>query len=268
MPMDDPELTQVSNSSLEMTSTASVAQQAQNTGEITFFNLPRELRDQIYAHLLDLKVTYTQIRAQADFLDVHLDLVDDMKTRSSCRLTFMQASRTLLEESSRILYGENIFHIHVGSTLYHSSFLTQKTADLMQNIVISLHSDMDREVLRVLRLFGTSEMTRQSCLIKLKFTQRKPLEEDTIEILKKLSGFKVLTFQLKPTKASHHARPQGLCVPWVSILFLLAYIKKHLTPVLGPSTFSNDQSRRCLTFHPQNYRGQDAGDLQVVGQSL
>lgn len=79
----------------------------------------------------------------------------------------------------------------------------------MQNIFMILHSSTSREVLRVLRLFCASGMTRQSCTVQLKFREIDIIEKDMIEALNHLSGFQILTFEVEATMASHHARLQG-----------------------------------------------------------
>lgn len=100
---------------------------------VTFFNLPRELRDLIYVHLF--KAAYTQIRVDARLRNLRLD-----QTEPYNRLAVMQASRNLWKEGSKILYGENLFRFHIGSTIYNTMLLlTRRTADLMQDIDISLY---------------------------------------------------------------------------------------------------------------------------------
>ena len=229
------------------------AQQA--TTATTFLSLPRELRDLIYSYLFEAE--YTQIRVNAYLRNLRLDQVDGGKFKPSHRLAIMGASRRLWEEGSRIFYGENVFRLHVGTANFDTMLLTQRTVDLMQDVEISLYPKKVRESVRVLQLFGTSQIVRKSCTILLRFRQASLMNNETIEALKCLTGFKILTFEVDvPAVISKRFAgiPElGAPIPWVSSL--LASIKNSLTPALGNSIFANSRRHRRLIFKPQDHKG-------------
>lgn len=73
-------------------------------------------------------------------MDARLRTLRLDQTEPSNRLAVMQASRSLWKEGSKILYGENLFRFQIGSTIYNTTLLrTRRTADLMQDIEISLY---------------------------------------------------------------------------------------------------------------------------------
>ena len=114
----------------------------------------------------------------------------------------MQASRRLWEEGSRVLYGENQFRFHIGSENFNTTLLNQRTTDLMRDIEITLHPSnaaTAQETLRVLQLFGTPQVMRRSCLVKLRLFKVELMNNNNnmIEALKKMTGFKILIFEVK-----------------------------------------------------------------------
>ena len=232
-------------------------------GPPNFLNLPRELRDLIYSYLLDLEGVYTQIRVDAHSRNLILDQIDGGQTRPSSQLNVMQASRSLWEEASRIFYGENRFHFHVGSTNFNTTLLTRRNTSMMQDIEISLYHRQNSEEIRVLQLFRTSEIIRKSCLIKLQFRMVEFMNKNTIKALAQMTGFTTLIFELKVPDAVMCRVPgfAGLRapIPWLSAL--LTYIKASLTTALGPSTFSNDRYYRRLIFKPQDHIAKETEKL-------
>ena len=225
----------------------------------TFFSLPRELRDLIYSYLF--KTVYTQISLDAHLRNLRLDRLERGKTLPARRLDVIRASRKLWEEGSSILYRENLFRLHVGSTLFNTTLLTRKTTDLMQRIEIDLYSSKELESVRALQLFGGSQVLRKSCFIKLQFHKVDHLHDNTVEAFKQMTGFEILVFEID----APHGIPRGYPVSkgfrpsqrWISVL--LASITTDLTPTMGPSTIANDFPYRRLTFRPQDHRRQETG---------
>ena len=233
---------------------APTAQQAPALEPTTFFSLPRELRDVIYSYLFD--AVYKQSRT-----NLHLDtppgsVRNGAKARVSDRLAIMQASRRLWEECSTILYGEHLFRFHVGSTTLNATPLTQRTADLMQDIEIGLGPCKWQESVRVLILFATSypQIPRKSCLIKLQFRRSELMNENVIEALRRLTGFKLLTFELDAPDVVSSRQP-GAPIPWVSGLLALIYFS--LTAELGPGVYANSVGHRHLVFKPRDHEIQE-----------
>lgn len=215
----------------------------------TFLSLPRELRDQIYSHLF--AAVYTQSRRMEYPHNTTIDCVSDAaEARRSDRLAIIQASRGLWEEGSIILYGGHLFRFRVGFRSSNAIFLTQRTANLMQDIEISLGPKKIPESIRILQLFCTSQILRKSCLIKLQFRTAELKDDHVVQALEQLTGFKVLTFEVDVPVVIRN-RQSGAPIPWVSSI--LAYIKIRLALALGPSMFTNGDGYRRLVFKPQDY---------------
>lgn len=227
-----------------------IIRQAPATGATTFLSLPRELRDLIYFYLFE--AVYTRCRKGVNLAVTPLDAIfNRAEATISDRLALMQASRGLWEEGSRILYGEHLFRFHVGSTAFDSPFLTQRAVNLMQDIEISLGSNKSPDSIRILQLFGTSQTPRKSCVIKLQFRELELMHDTTIEALRKLTGFQILTFEVDAPVFARCRQP-GATIPWVS--GLLAYMKDNLTLELGPSVYTNVDGHRRLVFKPQEHQ--------------
>ena len=170
------------------------------------------------------------------------------KAEISDRLAIMQASRRLWEECSTVLYGQHVFCFHVGSLPFSDTFLTRRTANLMQHIEINLSPIKYSDSVRILQLFGDPQITRNSCLIKLKFRRTNLIGANVIEALRQLTGFELLAFE-REAPAVVHWMTSGTLIPWVS--GLLAHMENEMTSALGPSTYENSDCYRRLIFKPQ-----------------
>ena len=225
------------------------AVQATARTPISFFSLPRELRDNIYAYLFE--AVYTQREGNA-----HLTMAESgcagsqSEDEISDRLAIMQASRRLWEEGSTVLYGQHVFCFHVGSIPFNATFLTQRTANLMQHIEINLSPSKYPDSIRILHLFGDPQIPRNSCLVKLKFRKPELVSVNVIEALKQLTGFELLAFQMD-APAIERPKTSRTVIPWVSEL--LWYIQTQMEMALGPSSYENSDCYRRLIFKPQSH---------------
>ena len=242
------------------------------TEATSFFSLPRELRDLIYHYLF--KDVYTQMRVNAHLRNLRLDHPDGDQSLPARQLKAMQASRRLWEEGSRVLYGENLFRLHIASEEFNTTLLERRITDLMQDIEIDLHPGKAGkavaapETLRVLQLFGTPQIMRRSCLVKLPACEVKLMSNDIVEALKKMTGFKTLIIEddlpviarLQSPVFPRH-RPSSF---WISRL--LVFLRTNLTPVMGRGTLTDDNNRyfRRLTFKPQDHKKSKTGGIQVL----
>ena len=219
----------------------------------------------IYYYLFEH--VYIQMRENAYLWNLRLDQIDGGKASPARQLTILRACRRLWEESSRILYGENLFRFYIGSEKFNTTLLKRRTTDLMQDIEIQLNPSTDMESVRVLQLFGIPNISRKSCFIKLQFRKLELMSNNIIEALKQMKGFRTLTFEIHvpgavrcvrnpddPTSRGHF--------PWIS--GLLAFIQTSLTPAMGPGTFANDEYFRRLIFQPQGREGCKTEEAQVA----
>ncbi|KAM0797650.1 hypothetical protein BDR22DRAFT_433360 [Usnea florida] len=225
------------------------AVQATARTPVSFFSLPRELRDNIYAYLFE--AVYTQREGNA-----HLTMAESgcagshSEAEISDRLAIMQASRRLWEEGSPVLYGQHVFCFHVGSVPFNDTFLTQRTANLMQDIEINLSPSKYPDSIRTLQLFGGPQIPRNSCLIKLKFRKMELIGVNVIEALKRLTGFELLGFEMDAPVILRRQTSETP-IPWVSDL--LWYIQRQMELALGPSNYVNSDCYRRLIFNPQSH---------------
>lgn len=227
----------------------------------TFLSLPRELRDQIYSYSLKTKTVYTQISLDACLINLRLDRIEGSKTLPARQLDVLRVSRKLWEECSKVLYQENLFHLHVGSTLYNTTLLTRKTTDLMQRVEIDLHLSKELESVRAMQLFGGSRVLRKSCVIKLQFHKVDHLHYNMVEALKNMTGFEILVFEIDAPHGIPRRYPasQGISPASRWIWVLWDFITTNLTPTMGPSTCETKNPHRRLKFRPQDYRRQETG---------
>ena len=261
MSVDAPGSTEASAPDLMTVSTSST------TEATNFFNLPLELRNLIYYYLFE--DVYTQIRVNARLRNLRLDHPDGDRASPARQLKAMQASRRLWEEGSRIFYGENQFRFHIGSEDFNTTLLRQRTTDLMQDIEITLHPSNAAkapEVLRVLQLFGTPQIMRRFCLVKLRLRKVELMSNNMIEALKKMTGFKILSFEVNVPTVTGRRSPgfpgYGRPIIWVSDL--LAFVQMNLTPAMGDGTFANEHHFRRLIFKPQDHKKPKTGGIQDV----
>ena len=264
MSIDAPDFTEASATDLMEVPTSST------TEATSFFSLPLELRNLIYHYLF--KDVYTQMRVNARLRNLRLDQPDGGKASPARQLEALQTSQRLFEEGSRILYGDNQFRLHIGWEDFSTTLLERRITDLMQDIEITLHlihpsnAAKALEALRFLQLFDTPQILRRSCLVKLQLRKVELTNNNMIEALKKLTGFKVLTFEVDvPTVAGRRSPGfpgYGRPVIWVSEL--LAFVQLNLTPAMGNGTFANDHSFRRLIFKPHDHKKPKTGGTQVI----
>ena len=225
----------------------------------SFFSLPRELRDVIYAYLFE--AIYTQYKGNAHLtIEESTGAGNHSEAEISDRLAIMQVSRRLWDEGSTVLYGQHVFCFHVGSIPFNGTVLTQRTADLMQDIEINLSPSKCPDSVRILQLFGDSQIPRNSCLVKLKFPKLELIGVDMIEALKRLTSFELLGFEVD-TPARLRWMRSGPPIPWVS--GLLANIKPEMETALGPSTYANADCYRRLIFKPLYHRRKEKVKTRV-----
>ena len=168
----------------------------------------------------------------------------------SDRLAIMQASRRLWDECSTMLYGHHVFCFHVGSIPFNDTLLTQRIANLMQDIEVNLNPSKNSDSIRTLQLFGEPQIPRSSCLVKLKFRKIDLIDINVIEALKRLTSFELLGFEMDAPAILRRQAPNTL-IPWVS--GLLAHIQNEMEPALGPSNYENSDCYRRLIFKPQSH---------------
>ena len=229
----------------------------------SFFSLPRELRDLIYAYLFE--AIYTQYKGNE-----HLPIAGSTgagthsEAEISDRLAILQVSRRLWDEGSTVLYGQHVFCFHVGSIPSSGTLLTQRTADLMRDIEINLSPSKCPDSVRTLQLFGDPPgdppIPRNSCLVKLKFPKLELIGVDVIEALKRLTSFELLGFEVD-TPARLRWMRSGPPIPWIS--GLLANIKPEMEMALGPSTYANADCYRRLIFKPLYHRRKERVKTRV-----
>ena len=208
----------------------------------------------IYSHLF--KAVYQQSprishRGMKPLDNTYTESYRRPETKPSDRLAILQTSRQLWEEGARILYPEHLFRFHIISAAFNDTLLTQRTANMMQEIEIFLGPSKAPASVRTLRLFATSQIPRKSCVIKIQFHNAPLMNDNVIEALKQLTGFKILIFEIVAPTVKH-SRLTGAPIPWVS--GLLAYVQVKLTSALGPSFYTNGDGYRRLVFQPRDYK--------------
>lgn len=168
------------------------------------------------------------------------------------RFNIAQTCRAANEEANEIIYRNNTFRFDLSLEYWPNPRITQKTADIMQNIHIGLGSDeasMTRSV-HILQMFTSSQVVREECRIRIygehfvDFNSKSPI----LQVLKGLTAFKVVIVWL--------AGLYGFCNDEECdyAMSLWGHMGKELEAVMGKAVFTdNDDSNPYLKFKPQDY---------------
>ena len=148
----------------------STAEQSHHPQDITvpsFFNLPREIRDMIYHLVVGVGGCYRQSRgcyvSQQEM--VHLLSLRGKELWPTCdHFNIARTCRVANEEANEVIYKKNEFLCYAMSRKWLRPQISQKNADMMQNIHIIFFSDNISQPGSVpfLRMFTSSQIVRRS----------------------------------------------------------------------------------------------------------
>ena len=226
-----------------------------------FSRFPREIRDEIYRHILSKMYRPKYEPKVDDWFYV------ECKRNRRLTLSVLALSKTVKDEAMALLFSEATF-CYVGQI--DSRLPDIAITNRMRSIEILFYDslgpklDDDRKTANfcaVLGLFQGDTITRKSILIT--FKQRSCVTEmimsPLLEALRELTGFKTVTLKLSswdgfpPEAAGQRER----C--YVGFGPSLNAMRKYLEPSLGTSVMSDPAFRkddfwsRQIMFHPQDY---------------
>ncbi len=178
-------------------------------------------------------------------------LVDDLPKDlwPTCdRFNIAQTCRAANEEANEIIYRNNKFRFYLISEIWLTPQITQKTADIMQNIHMTLGYDeasMTRSV-HVLQMFTFSQVVREECRIGIIWDDFEDFESISpiLQVLKGFTAFKVLVVGLEPDSWYHKG--------WDEIMLLWKHIEEDLEAAMGKDVSCSRSSFR-LEFRPREH---------------
>lgn len=251
------------------------------------FDIPLELRNMVYAHLL--KATYT---------DTFHPVIDSHHVRipageTSDRLVILRISQQVYREALPILYRESVFQI--GLHMYFSntpSFTRQSTimepsahlrtgmANLLQNIELTIdmrlpsseeHGPISTQLLHSLHIFNVPGLRRESCHLRLRYdwwlVRSMPRDQRStnafLATLEELSVFRILKIQSFAMVDQYQSAgriwqcdSQGKLLDHIFEGQEMDYIKlrEHLDSMLGPSECDLKGLSHILIYRPADWK--------------
>lgn len=255
----------------------------------SLFDLPLEIREIIYAHLL--KATYTDTLSSS----MAISYDHSAPRTASHRLAILQTSWQVNNEALPILYRESAFRFSFNKYLIRtpdfdrtpglvpeSSILTPptqlatKSAALLQNVELQIDmrhhlwrpdNPISTQLLKSLDALSMPGLRRESCLIELRYdwshirfaSHIVHLSTAFLEAMQNLTSFRLVNIQItilpSPSPSPYQYWPPDAQDPYPGSLIegitkaCLAFTE-YLEPILGPSDFQTEGSAFCLVYRP------------------
>ena len=240
-----------------------------NAKENTLLGLPRELRDQIWSHVLDSK--YENVNRWLPGLTRFEHRMLFFQATSP-RITMLQVSRQFNEEGKYRLYHHSTFRANCDFVTGLALPIRLSDTHMMRNIEIQvdhmlllrrnpnfrgprdlkkmkpwLAREIEPEFIEQLEQFGSSELRAERCTFYLNTNSHH--KEDlpaVIPILHALKGFETLVLKIAICP------PRFSSPPWAWLLS--EPFKTRLEAVLGEGEYTDHEGRSCLVFKPRDHR--------------
>ena len=170
----------------------------------------------------------------------------------SPRFNIAQTCRVASEEAHEVIYKNNKFLFYLMSKEWLRPQISQKTADTMQKIHITIGNDKSSrgQSLQLLQKFSVSQAVRKECRIELAWVCDKDTElmRPIVQVLKDFTAFEVVIVTMARVQVSCwlnpvHAKAKSL---WT-------HLEEQLKPALGTPVFAAHSYYRSLEFKPREY---------------
>ena len=229
----------------------------------SFLSLPRELRDMIYHLVLGEEAEYCQSReCHAWERDPEFNaFIHKEDLWPTCkRFNIARTCRIVYEEANQVMYRNNTFRFRVMSKTWLRPLISQRNADIMQNIHIVLGSDKLSRTRSVqfLRMFTSSQIGRKECRIELDLDSPKDVKimPPIFQVLKGLTGFEVVIVEI--TEKGRSIRP-WLSPEYVQARTLWRKMRQDLESALGAYEYARGVSCfQHLEFKPREHLAQNS----------
>lgn len=265
----------------ERTPEAALELPSNNARENTLLGLPRELRDQIWSHVLDSKYENVNHWHPGFFQFEHRMLF--FQTPSP-RTTMLRVSRQFSEEGKYRLYQHSTFRVNCDRITRLTLPIRLSDTHMIRKIELQvdhmlflrrnpkLRRPKDRkkmipwfpreippEFIEQLEQFGSSKPRAERCTFYLNtMSFHKGDLPVVIPVLHALKGFETLIVKIAVCPPRFSSPPSA----WL----LSEPFKTNLELVLGEGEFTDHEGRCCLVFRPRDYRlrhGTDAFKVMV-----
>ena len=229
-------------------------------GDLSYF--PREIRDEIYRHVLPKK--YMTFESSCVIRFVYYENDDWIWPK----LSILRLSKAINEEATSIVYSEGTFEFRYGYDWEHDGTRFQQhwNVDFMNrimNVDISTSDNKGQPYAGTVQFFRGDVITRNSILIKLIYDHEdwsiKITTSPLFRALKQLTGFKTVTLRLMAVE-SYDAKN------WEEVVLepLLTAVCKELEPTLGNSSARSKvvptnwdiaigRKQQEIVFHPRDH---------------
>lgn len=253
----------------DTTPEAAVELHSNDSWENTLLGLPRELRDQIWSHVLDSK--YENVNHWHSELPGWEDRLLFFQT-PSLRTNMLQASRLFSEEGKYRLYQHSTFRVHCDFLTGLELPVSLADTHMIRNIELQVDhklflkpnpdikwpknrekripwvpQEIPPEFIEQLEQFGSSESRAEQCTFYLNTSSFH--KEDLpliIPVLHALKGFETLILKIAVCPPRISSPPSA----WLRS----EPFKRNLELVLGEGDFTDHEGRCCLVFRPRDHR--------------
>ena len=260
----------------DMTLEAELKPPSNKARENTLLGLPRELRDQIWSHVLDSK--YENVNRWLPGLTRFEHRMLFFQTPSP-RITMLQVSRQLNEEGKYRLYHHSTFRANCDFVTGLALPIRLSDTHMMRNIELQVKHmlllrqnpkfrrpkngqkmtawytwDIPPDFIAQLEQFGSSELRAERCTFYLNTTSHH--KEDLsviIPLLHALKGFETLILKIVVCPPRFSSSP--------AMWLLSEPFKTKLESVLGKGEFTDHEGRSCLVFKPRDHRLRQGTDV-------
>ena len=239
---------------------------------MSLFDLPREIRDEVYGHIFDAPRYITPNQLSLDSYQL-------------AKFDILRTSKQVSNEASRVLYSTGSFEILLNSHAYiiPNALFSPRTTHLIQDVVIDIsiepYNNPDSGTINyfiaqhfediITRSLGMTR-ARKTCriLVRRQASARPPhfVESAFIETCKRLVDFEAVTVRFE--------KPIGrLRVPYNNLMNYVnpneetrTRTRSALEPFLGPGTFFQGDEERAqrllssLRFRPRENLAETAAE--------
>ena len=215
---------------------------ARTSEGIGFFDLPREIRDEIYRMSFSKSYTLPTNGGGLGSGDVGM-LMTTPNSGGPSESHILQISQRVRFEAEEILFNDSTFCLHISDLV--QQHLSRELADRFMNLCIYIPLIMFRRNRydyghEVLNLFGGSRVGGKTCTIKFYASDGVP-DACWVSDLKTFTGFETVRVQISgPMPFSQEER----CP-------MQDYLRENLECALGDAMAFEDSNTRGLEFHPQ-----------------
>ena len=226
------------------------AAMARTSERLGFFDLPREIRDEIYRMSFSKSYTLPTNGGGLGSRDIMM-LIRRPTSGGPSESHILEISQRMRFEAEEILFNDSTFCLHISDLI--QQYLSRELADRFMTLCIYVplilftrnNYDYDH---KVLNMFSGSRVGRKTCTIKFHPGNWVP-DTCLVSVLKTFTGFETVRVQIS------NPMPYSQEETWP----MQDYLRENLECTLGDAMAFEDSNTRGLEFRPQDrLSGHDA----------